>query len=175
MCPCTYIRIYEKHRPLLKLRSKTFHATYLLLSVSSRVGFSFNFALREAALYGFFAGYFNNLKDLLFPNRFNVNPGSKTTFNRRSGGTENHRIRKALQVARNSRSPCNAMHVRNSMPWSKENFTCRVLSSFNPRTFKRKFIPPPWCWSSPSLEFLICCSTSKRFERNNFAKNDLTP
>ena len=77
--PCTYIRTYEKHRPLLKLRSKSFDATYLLLSVSSRVGFSFNFALREAALCGFFAGYFNNLKDLLFPNRFNVNPGSNVS------------------------------------------------------------------------------------------------
>ena len=40
----------KTHRPLLKLRSKRFHATYLLLSVSSRVGFSFNFALREATL-----------------------------------------------------------------------------------------------------------------------------
>ena len=85
---------------------------------------------------------------------------------------ENHMIWKTLQVPRNPRSPCNAMHVRNTMPWSKEKCPWRVLSSFDPRTYKRKFISPLWYWWNPSLELLICCSTSKRFERNNFTAHN---
>ena len=87
-------------------------------------------------------------------------------------GTENHMIWKALQVPRNPRSPCNAMHVRNTMPWSKEKCPWRVFSSFDPRTYKRKFISPLWYWWNPSLELLICCTTSKRCERNNFTAHN---
>ena len=58
------------------------------------------------------------------------------------------------------------------MPWSKEKCPWRVLSSFDPRTYKRKFISPLWYWWNPSLELLICCSTSKRFERNNFTAHN---
>ena len=91
-------------------------------------------------------------KDLSFPNRFNVNPGSKTTFNRRSG-SRHWKSCDSTSSLSSTRSPCNAMHVRKTMPWSKEKCPWRVLSSFDPRTYKRKFIHPVWYSWNLSLEF----------------------